>query len=388
MPKEPSRILATRVVASPDDLRAAINDANPGDRIEIVPGDYVFSGNSIEVSRNGTPSAPITVAASRLGDVKLRFDLLEGFVIRAPYWRFENLVIVGACGSDSDCEHAFHVVGAAQRTNIRNNVISDFNAHIKVNGQDDLYPDGGIIEDNTLVNTRARQTSNPVTPIDLVAASDWSIRHNLIADFMKLEGDATSYGGFAKGGGSGNQFDANVVLCEYRLRGVPGKRVGLSIGGGGSINPGCRNRQCVPEQDQGVLRNNLVAFCSDDGIYLNRAFRSEIVHNTILDTAGITARWPETTFRLGGNLIDGAVRIVENASVHDDGNRTAARTSAYLGWHPVRRLFLAVSSLDLQWAGSPPGRAPASGSDDLCGQPRGDSPVFGAFEDFGRCIAR
>jgi hypothetical protein len=280
------------------------------------------------------------------------------------------------------------VVGAAQRTIIRNNLISDFNAHIKINGQDELYPDGGIIEENTLVDTRPRQTSTPVTPIDLVGASDWSIRHNLIADFIKLEGNVTSSGGFAKGGGSGNQFDGNVVLCEYRLRGWPGKRVGLSLGDGGSINPGCRNRQCVPEQNHGVLRNNLVAFCSDDGIYLNRAFRSEIVHNTILDTAGLTARWPETTFHLGGNLIDGAVRIVENATVNDDGNRAAARPSAYLGWHPVRRLFRNVSSLNLQWSGLPPGRAPAGGGYDLCGQARGHSPVFGAFEDFGRCIER
>jgi hypothetical protein len=39
----------------------------------------------------------------------LRFFLLEGFKVVAPFWIIENLVIEGTCHSDGDCEHAFHV---------------------------------------------------------------------------------------------------------------------------------------------------------------------------------------------------------------------------------------------------------------------------------------
>ncbi len=92
----------------------------------------------------------------------------------------------------------------------------------------------GWSRDNRIYNTAARRTENPVTPIDLVAASDWTIRGNLVADFVKDGSDRTSYGVFAKGGGSGNLLEGNTVLCEHRLRGAPGRRVGLSFGGGGS----------------------------------------------------------------------------------------------------------------------------------------------------------
>jgi hypothetical protein len=52
-----------------------------------------------------------------------------------------------------------------------------------------------------------------------MAASRWRIEGNLIADFIKEDGDGTSHGAFVKGACTGNQFLCNVVLCEWRLRG-------------------------------------------------------------------------------------------------------------------------------------------------------------------------
>ncbi|MBC7454769.1 MAG: hypothetical protein H7335_13905 [Massilia sp.] len=40
------------------------------------------------------------------GQALLEFDLVEGLVVSAPYWRFQGLSIRGACANDSHCEHA------------------------------------------------------------------------------------------------------------------------------------------------------------------------------------------------------------------------------------------------------------------------------------------
>src|SRR5690606_6001729 len=128
----------------------------------------------------------------------------------------------------------------------------------------------------------------PVVPIDLVGASHWRVRANFIHDFIKRDGDRISYGGYFKGAGSANRFERNVVLCELALRGFPGQRVGLSLGGGGTGQDFCRDKRCITEQDGGVIDSNLIGFCSDDGIYINRAATSQIRQNTLLDTGGIS----------------------------------------------------------------------------------------------------
>jgi hypothetical protein len=375
-------------IASVAQLAEALDRALPGDVLTIVPGTYRFTGRSLGVARAGRDDAPITVRAPQPGSVTLEFDMLEGFHVSAPHWVFENLTIVGVCKSDDDCEHAFHVVGGAKRVVIRNNEIREFNAHLKINGAAGAFPDHGRVAGNLLVNSRPRRTGNPVTPFDLVAASDWRVEANLIADFVKDGGDYTSYGAFAKGGGAGTQFVRNVVLCEHRLRGAGGRRVGLSFGGGGSSTAACRDRRCVVEHERGLMRDNLIASCSDDGIYVNRSAQSRILHNTLVDTAGINVRFVESTAVVEGNLVDGPIRTHAGALLRATDNRHTWLTASYLGLGGVRRLFVDASSLDLRWRGEPPRRALADDQPDLCGAPRRNPATYGAFEDLDRCRPR
>lgn len=379
------------LVATAADALAAFERAEAGDTITLLPGTYRFSGHAVNLARPGRAEAPITVRAERLGQVVLEFELLEGFHVGAPFWIFENLEIRGVCRSHDGCEHAFHVVGAAHHVEIRNNVVRDFHAHIKINGAGGRFPDGGRIAFNTLVNGAPRRTDAPVTPIDIVAASGWTIEGNLIADFVKDGGDRTSYGAFAKGGGSGNRFVGNVVLCEHRLRGAPGRRIGLSFGGGGSDARLCRDRRCVVEHDDGLMANNLIASCSDEGIYVNRAARTRLLHNTVLDTAGVVVRFPDSAAHAAGNLIDGALRSRDGGALDAFDNRTPWLPASFVGLHPVRRLFADADALDLRWAGAPPRRtsaAPGEPSADLCRAPRPSAAAYGAFEDLGRCVER
>ena len=381
-------------VATPDALRAALRSAAPGDVITLAPGTYRFEGKGIDVARPGRADAPIVVRAARPGTVHIELATLEGFVVGAPYWRFENLDIEGVCPSDDDCEHAFHVIGAGHHFASVNNTISDFNAHVKINASGGLYPDDGLIAHTTLRATHPRATTLPVTPIDVVTASGWTFSANLIADFVKREGNGVSYGAFVKGGGKNNVFERNVVWCEQTLRGYPGQRIGLSLGGGGTGREFCRDGRCITEQEGGVLRANLIVGCSDAGIYLNSAVSSTVVDNTLVDTTGIDVRFPTSSARIDGNLVDGPIRGRDGAILHLGDNRSTTMWRAYAGSHPVRDLFRAPRAGDFTWRDGAPLRTEADDvarpaqALDLCGRPRAVPAVYGAFADFRACAAQ
>jgi hypothetical protein len=372
--------------ASAEQVRAAIASAEPGDQIVLPPGTYRFDGK-VAVDRAGLPSQRITLRASEPGTVVVEFNTVEGFVVAAPYWTFENLTIRGTCKRHDDCEHAFHVVGGATDFIARNNVISDFNAHFKINGNKGRFPDRGLIEGNTLNNATVRATRNPVVAIDLVAASGWSIRRNLISDFIKGGGNRVSYGAFAKGAGSANIFEHNIVWCEQHLQGAPGQRVGLSLGGGATGARFCRDGRCIVEQEESVIQSNLIASCSDDGIYLNSAARSRVVHNSLLDTSGISVRFAGSSADVEGNLVDGAIRSRNDGVLRALDNRDTPIALLYLGYHPVRRLFSNPATLDFDAASARRTGAPGA-PQDLCAAPRPANPRYGAFEDFAACLAR
>lgn len=362
----------------------AIAQARSGDVITFAPGTYRMAGRRYVPTSS---AGGVTVRADHPNTVFLEFGMSEGFLLSSPDWTFENLHIRGACSSHSTCEHAFHVVGKAANFVARNNTILDFNAHFKINGHAGAFPDNGLIEGNTISNTGARRTVFPVTPIDLVAANGWVVRSNLISDFVKAQGDRISYGAFFKGGGKHNRFERNMVVCESQLRGLPGQRVGLSLGGGGTGAAFCRDKRCLTEQDGGVIAANLIASCSDEGIYLNRAATSVLTHNTLIDTAGIALRFPETSADVRGNIIDGRIWTRDGALLRADDNRDTSVTRLFLGSHPQRALFQGAERLDLRWDGDAPRRTRAAGADtDLCGAQRPLKPSYGAFEDFAACL--
>lgn len=381
MPPGPERLVGTV-----EELRGAVASAEPGDVITLMPGAYRIARASVAIMRAGRENAPVVVRARLPGSVDIAVDTSIGFAVGAPYWRFENLSIRGVCSQHQFCEHAFQVTGAGHHFAARNNTIVDFNAHFKVNGVDGRFPDAGLIESNTLRNDTVRNTATPVTPIDLVAASGWSIRRNLIADFVKGHGDRISYGAFAKGGGAGNVFEQNAVVCEARLRGAPGHRVGLSLGGGGTGPAYCRDRKCVVEQEGGMLRSNLVASCSDDGVYLNNAAATRMEHNTIIDTGGVQVRFAASSADIEGNLVDGGIRSSDGGVLRLNDNRSTGIALLYAGYHPNRSVFVNAGDFNFAWRGQAPRRSVASNAPDLCGTSRPAKPAYGAFEDFAPCM--
>ncbi len=363
-------------------LRTAIDNAQPGDVITLAPGTYVITQNLL-CDTPGTADRSIVVRAATPGSAVIQSSALEGFKVSAPYWTFENLVVEGTCADDSDCEHAFHIFGDAEWTVIRRNVIRDFNAQVKSNGAGNpfVFPDDVLIEGNELYDTAARQTSNPVTKLDVVGGRRWIVRANAIHDYEKGAGDGISYGAFLKGNSRQGTFERNLVRC--RTPGSPfngGIRLGLSFGGGGSGPPSiCEDGTCTPEHQNGVMRNNLILACDDVGIYLNAAAASGIYANTLYDTAGIDVRFAASSADLRDNVLSGQIRNRDGGTSTEGNNLEMVALAEWDAWFatPAAADFTLTDGSSIVDAGAPL----AAVVDDYCGaRRRSDPPDLGALE--------
>ncbi|MCP4268837.1 MAG: hypothetical protein GY777_25195, partial [Candidatus Brocadiaceae bacterium] len=299
-----SRIIT---VSSTQTLIKAMGKATAGDIITIAPGKYRFDGHAIATKGEGLPSNPIIVRASSPGKTILEFNLLEGFHVTKPYWVFENLEIIGVCNNHSRCEHAFHIVGNADNIIIRNNRLVDFNAAIKVNPlkkkQGLIFPDSGLIERNTIYNSSARITANPVTTLNINSGNNWVVRANFIADFYKQKGDNISYGAFMKGNSKNGIFERNLIVCNWKISPENKVPIALSLGGGGTADRFCRSNDCSTEHRGGIIRNNIIARCQNDvGIYLNKAAETQIYNNIIQGSLGIDVRFPSSSAVIINNI--------------------------------------------------------------------------------------
>lgn len=361
-------------LSSIEDLRAAVAAAQPGDVLILDAGNYNLE-HTLQVTTAGLPDAPITLRAE---GATITATTVEAIKVSAADWHFEGLNLVGACPSDNDCEHALHIVGEADRTQVKNGSFVDFNAQIKGNGEEVggsyVWPDDVLIEGNNFYDTRPRQTANPVTKIDVVGGQRWRIVANRIADFEKGEGDTVSYAAFLKGNSKDGVMERNLVLCSHQFSG--GTRVGLSLGGGGtSPDSICEQGTCTPENRSSILRNNLIVGCSDVGIYLNKAQDARILGNTLYQTSGIDVRFEASTAFLANNLLDGRIRE------RDGGTATLGRNWAELDLSIV---FVNPAAGDFSLATDPgvvdAGDVHPDLTDDYCGRRRDARPDGGALE--------
>lgn len=382
----PSATTRTVPVDSIAGLKSAVQNAQPGDDIVIAAGSYLVSGN-ISVTQPGTAQAPIHLRAAQPRSVLLRFqstgtDVVEGFKVSAAWWTFEGVDIAGECANDSQCEHAFHISGAADHTVIRDNDVRDFNAQIKSNGAVvgavRVFPNDVLIERNVLHDTRARNTSNPVTKLDVVGGRRWIVRANTIFDGQKGQGDGISYAAFLKGNSRDGVFERNLVRCSWHTSG--GTRLGLSFGGGGtSPDSICEDASCTPEHQNGIMRNNIIMNCDDVGIYLNKAANSRIQHNTLYATSGIDVRYSASTADLRNNILGGAIHNRDGGTSTVSGNLSGVSTTTFAQWFSAP----ADANFSLRDGTAFVGKGVAAPlvTDDFCATPRSDGHAdIGAVE--------
>jgi hypothetical protein len=363
-------------------LRAALADARPGDVITLAAGRYDVDA-SLQCVTAGQASAPIVVRSASPLAAQLRVTTPEGFKVSAPFWRFEGLDVGGACADHDVCEHAFHLYGEADGTVIRGNSLHDFNAQIKSNGMPTgpggAYPDDVVVEYNEIFDATPRDTANPVTKIDVVGGRRWVIRGNFIHDFTKAGGDNTSYAAFLKGDSREGLMERNLVYCTTAAPGSIETRVGLSLGGGGTAPEFCEDGLCTAEHEDGLLRNNVIARCSDVGIYVNKGARTRIHNNTLYQTSGIDVRFTATSADVGNNLLDGRIRTRDGATL-TSGINLEEVAAVYLetAWvNPMAGDFRQLGDVSMFLdRGDPLADVP----DDYCGRLRTGPYDLGAIE--------
>ena len=352
---------ASRTVGSVQELTAAMATAMPGTVLELLPGMYALN-QTLSTSKAGLPDQPIVVRAAKPGTVELVVTAVQGMVVNQPYWVFENLDWRGACAQHDDCEHAFHVVGRARGTVILNNSMRDFNAPLKINGEEGVWPDNGLLQFTTLTNTVARRTALPVSFVDSVGASGWQFADNHIAQTTKDGGDRISYGFCVKGAGQQMRIERNLVVCSPQQVSQAGLRLGISLGCGATGKAFCRDGRCDVELFDSVVANNVVAHCNDFGIDLHRAQNAVVAHNTLINTAGIDARQATTRGVAVGNLLEGRMRARDGARLDELDNAMVRSLDA---------LLAAPNALDLRWhEPSDQTRATPETERDFCGQRR------------------
>lgn len=351
------------------ELARAIAHAEPGDDIVLADGRYPIT-RKLTARASGTAQAPITVRAGHRWGAHIDSAGVIAFEVTGAYWRFADLDIRGVCPQDTSCEHAFHVVGAADGFRLTGSRLVDFNAQVKVNADVARHlPAGGLIANNELFDTHPRHTDNPVAPINIDDAVSWVVRANVVHDFQKDGAGEGAYGIFVKGGSRSPILERNFVQCARGAR-VPGEMVGLSFGAHGMDAALCPPHwdaavPCDPEVTGGIMRNNIVLNCSGDGIYLNKARDSQILFNELgLGTGGIVFRYPGSTGVARGNVMRAAPVARDGGSFIDGGNS--------IPYGPTRLRSL-------------PGPDPLV-PDDYCGRPRLGRLDAGAFQSsLGPC---
>lgn len=373
-------------------LLDAIANAQPGDEIVLADGTYAI-GQNVNCNAAATSGEPIVVRAENELGAKIEFDAVEGFKVNAPYWHFIGLDVQGVCANDSNCEHAFHVVGAADGFLMRSCRVRDFNAQLKVNASDvggtPTMPNDGVIELCDLGDTSGRQTGNPVTKLNIDGGERWIVRDNYIHDFHKDGGNGVSYGAFMKSGGRDGVFERNLVICDAGASNG-GTRIGLSFGGGGTGNQFCApafdpNVPCDPEHTDGTMRNNIIVGCSDVGIYLNKSTGTSLLYNTLIATSGIDFRFGSTSGDATGNVVSGPIRDRDGATHTEGVNLLDVSQTDFDGW------YTDPLAGDLSLVGAAPtelvGMGTAEVTDDYCGRARpGADLTLGALEhSLGSC---
>jgi hypothetical protein len=316
-----SKVGDQKVVNNVVELKEAIATAIPGDVIMLADGEYEFEGKALNL---GNPKyllqsdLPIVITSLNFRKSKIRVNSSVGFKITYKNWIISDIVFEGVCDSDARCEHAIHIVGDADNLQILGNDFVNFNAAIKSNGIDAagdserLFPDFVFIQSNRFYNQWPRETTAPVTPIDVVGGEFWTVANNFIADFSRNNGRKSNYtyGAFLKGDSKHGIFNSNFVACAWQVPyfSALDQRVGISFGGGGTGDQFCASGLCEQEHKDGLISDNVIVNCTQSAsIYVNDSKHVEIANNVLIGSAGIEIS-RSSDISVKGNSINGKLR--------------------------------------------------------------------------------
>ncbi|MCG5524328.1 right-handed parallel beta-helix repeat-containing protein [Ectothiorhodospira haloalkaliphila] len=289
----------THTVHDDDSLQQAVVNAEPGDVIALLPGDY-FPG-STTLRQDGEPNAPITLHAITPGSVSIWSRREPALKISGNHWHIEGIDFQG----NRNSRHAVEIVGPSSHVKVKGNRFQNFDAALKATGDGSprQYPSHTQVERNVFVNEHPRSTQTHLAAIHVSSGQHWTIQDNFIADIAPAPDNPgkLSTGITVSGDADGLTLTRNLIICEWNHTG--GHRLGLIMEDNGSprdaIHRGTHSAR---------ITNNIILNCPDEpGIYLRHANRPLIAHNTLYNTFGIQARYPGTRAEVTDNILSGTI---------------------------------------------------------------------------------
>jgi len=386
-------------VCSKDDILGAIADASPGDVITVCPGTFDFD-QLIDVANDGEGPARIFLRAEELGTVTFNLSHIENFKISGKFWVFENIYFNGECVSESDCEHAFHIVGDADDVIFRNNEIVNFASHVKLNGTvvgdgpEKSFPDRIMFIRNFWHNTKYIPNNAPHNILNLDGGKEHVIRGNIFADFNTPESLPKSASAvYPKASTLGVLIEQNLIVCEKaRTAGETARGIELGDGAPASICDGDPDMDGLGDceengqNQEAIVRNNIIMSCNNGGsatgVMVSSDRASKIYHNTVYNADPRNA-----AFYIGHADHDTLWRynILENGFNTDSAKRPlneADNVTPTLA--EMNAIFSAPLSGDFSLLGgrniTEQSPSDAVVAHDFCGYPRGEEADLGAIE--------
>ena len=330
-------------------LLTELDRASPGSEIVLADGLYRLAGRRMIVDRAGTANSPIVVRAQNQNGAVIETNGGESaFQVEQPYWIFDGLHIKVTNGS----VHGYKLQGNGQHITIRNGKIeldSPAEGGIKgAGGANAPQPDYALIENNEIWFTSPTRNNN-CEGIDAVAVKGWIIRKNHIHDIQKSSQgfDGIGWGVFTKGNSQDTIIEENLIHDSF---------VSISLGGGGTGSQFFRDGDTRYEEQNGIIRNNIVMNSGDVAVYLNKASNARIYNNTFFNsftTCG--AGCSSIDVRFGGSSADIRNNILDKPINDRDGGQHTASTNLFLASPTDGSWFVDVSNRDFHLkANTPP----------------------------------
>jgi hypothetical protein len=288
--------IRTVTVSNGQSLQRALNQAKPGDVIELHSGEYRAT-NGFVMLKSGTSDKWITLRAAPGAKPRINLNNTGSFQIAASNVVVDGLEIFNGLGDN------MHI--SPWSTSIRNIIVRNMKIHsmktgagaaIKINRNNPIKADveNVYIEDSDLQDPINNAVVDGVGVRTAVVRNCWI--HN------PTEGNS---GIFFKGG-------SHQILIENNLiSGIRGNSAVMLGGnsGGQYFDPDVPGQEGVDQ----IARNNIIADYNDSAIEVRGVLRGHIYHNTIVGVS------PYTAFRLTyGNNASGGRSANEHITISDN----------------------------------------------------------------------
>lgn len=290
-----SRIVSVTSYAA---LKAACQNALPGDTINIATGVYTITGSTRIMIQNRPGPVLVRSATGNAANVIVEGQGQDNPAVEmvfnldnSPAWTFADLM------TRKSYYHGFKFDHASTDCVLRNVVMRD-HGESGVKGTSDpaagTYPDRLLIDGcNIGFTNTSGGTRSVVEGVDGVGVNDWIIRGCTFVNIQKNGNPA--YAIFTKGNSSNTIIERNVFYNCF---------IGASFGGGGTAPQYFRDNDTQYEHRNGIIRNNVIIRTSDAGIYINKGHNCKIYNNTVFECIlTIQLRYAESTGYVRNNLV-------------------------------------------------------------------------------------